>query len=152
MVLAVMVAFLIFRVYQVVRPQAEEGKDTRYRLPEPEVPSDVPVPGMPPPPPPKPKTEDWSRIWRFNPMVYRRSAAGSRTGDTSDEINLTLLRIREIRPGTWSAEIQSPGRRGWYIEGQPFETFELLDIDPDTGEVTVFSEEHQRSVVLKVQN
>ena len=61
MVLAVMVAFLIFRVYQVVRPEpGGEGATKNYIRPGLELSPDANPPGMPPPPPPPPPTEDWS--------------------------------------------------------------------------------------------
>ncbi len=42
--------------------------------------------------------------------------------------------------GTWRVRIRSASRRGWYSEGDAFESYQLLSIDPETGCIVVFSE------------
>lgn len=153
MVLAVMVGFLIFRVYQVVSPASGEENKRMPRPPGNELPDDANPPGDPPPPPPPPRTEDWSRLWRFNPFVWRApQGGGGPEGDNADDINLRLLRIREVAPGQIRAQIDSGTRESWYAPGQAFETYEVLSIDQENGVVTVFSERHQRSVELRIEN
>jgi hypothetical protein len=153
MVLAVMVGFLIFRVYQVVYPDPAGPTTDDVRPPRSKVPDDVETPGIPPTIPGVPRTDDWSRLWRFNPLNYRqpRTRGGSTTDPSAGEIDLQVIRISPFGQGKYRAQIKSPGRTGWYEEGQAFESYELLAIDADAGTVTVFSEQLQRSVELQLE-
>jgi hypothetical protein len=153
MVLAVMVGFLMYRVYQVVNPIV--GPEAR--LPSPprsNIGDDVDRPGLPPPPPPPPRTDDWSRLWRFNPFEFRQPRA-SRTTDgenPADVLEIRLLRITPSGGGKFRAQIATPGRTAFYEEGQSFESYELLEIDPDAGTVTIFSEGLQKTAVLELES
>ncbi len=153
MVLAVMVGFLIFRVYQVVYPPSDGPTDDVIPPPGRTIPNDVPTPGLPPPVPPPQRTDDWSRLWRFNPLNYRqpRSRGGQSSDPSAADIDLQLKRITPSGAGKFRAQITSPSRTGWYEEGQAFESYELLAIDADAGTVTVFSERLQRSVELRLE-
>jgi len=152
MVLAIMVCFLGFRVYQVVSPVDEESG----RMPQPpsSTPTDdVELPGVPGPPPPPPPAEDYSLLWRINPFGgWRASGRGGTETQASEDLEISLLRIREVAPGQIRAQIQTPGRRGWYEEGDAFEAYELLSIDPDADTVVVFSERLERQVELRAEN
>lgn len=153
MVLAVMVGFLIFRVYQVVYPDTPvEGNDL-VPYPSKELGDDVDRPGVPPSLPPAPRMDDWSRLWRLNPMNYRQPRLRGGGGpEQSADLEISLLRIAEQSPGRYRAQIRTPSRDGWYEVGRAFESYELLDIDADAGTVTVFSEELQRPVVLELED
>jgi hypothetical protein len=153
MVLAVMVGFLIFRVYQVVYPDTPVAGDELVPYPSKELGDDVDRPGVPPALPPPPRMDDWSRLWRLNPMNYRqpRNRGGGDNPESAD-LEIRLLRISELAPGRYRAQIRTPSRTGWYEEGQAFESYELLDIDAEAGTVTVFSEQLQRAVPLELED
>lgn len=151
MVLAVMVCFLIFRVYQVVRPVGDGGLANNAPIPPAsQVPESVDTPGLPPPQPPIDTGEDWSRLWRFPLFVYRqpRDVTAGPQNSGEQEINVELKLIREARPGQYLAQIQTASRTGWYSEGEAFEAFELLEIDPDAGCVVIYSEQLQQNRTL----
>ncbi len=154
MVLAVMVGFLIFRVYTVVSPAADEKEGQIPPPPTDKIPDDANLPGDPPPPPPPPRLDDWSRLPRFNPFgPYRPvQVGGGGNQETNEQFPLRLLNIREIAPGELRAQIDSGVRSSWYAEGQAFETYEVLDIDPDAGTATVFSEREQQQRILRLEN
>ena len=155
MVLAVMVGFLIFRVYQILYPPEPPGgvNDGLIRPPSRDLPDDVDTPGIPPQVPPQPRSEDWSRLWRSNPLNYRQPRSrGGTTGPQSEEIDVQLIRISPAAAGKYRAQIRTPSRTGWYEEGQAFESYELLAIDPEANTVTVFSEQIQRAVTIQKEN
>lgn len=146
MVLAVMVIFLSVRVYQVLNP--EEGTQGRsFNLPGPD-PDPENLPGPPPAVPGAPLTEDWSPIWRRSIFHWPRQRATSSTrGGGVSEIDLQLLRIQEVTDGVFRAQIRTTTTK-WYSEGEAFEAFELISIDPDTECCVVFAEEIGRNVEI----
>ncbi len=61
--------------------------------------------------------------------------------EPSAEVEVRLLRVNET-PRGWTAYIQTgPRIRKWYNEGDKFETFELMGINPGSGCVEMFNEE-----------
>ncbi len=64
------------------------------------------------------------------------------------DLDLTLLRIREAGSGRYLAQIETNKRTGWYREGDAFESFQLVRIDPVRNCVRVFSESLGRSVEM----
>jgi hypothetical protein len=152
LVLAVMVCFLVLRVYQVVSPQ-EAGPTARpYPLPGKELPPDSPPPGLPPAPPPAPRTADWSQLWRYSIFNYRQPRVGTGPADRGDRqtVKLDVLRIRQMADGNYMAQIRTL-RDKWYREGEAFETYEVLDIDPEAQTVTIFVEQEQKAMTFSVQ-
>lgn len=154
MVLAVMVCFLMFRVYQVVSPPDDNANSNR--LPNPprrDLPPDVETPGRPPQPPPPPPAQDWSRLWRFDLFQYKqpRDVGGGSTDDSDGpDVDITLLRIREVPGQGYKAQMKTASRTGWYSEGDPFEAYELVTIDPDSNCVVIFAEQLERSITVCV--
>lgn len=150
MVLAIMVAILVFRVYQVLNPTPlEQGKN--YRLPG--TPEGI-GPGLPPPPPPPELTDDWSRLWRR--VIWRWDAlqgagAGGTGTDQNAALDISLVQLREITPGDWRARIRTQTRTTWYESGEQFEQYTLMEIEPGdngAGCVTIFSDREQRNIRL----
>lgn len=151
MVLAVMVAVLVFRVYQVLNPPPlQVGKP--YRIPG--SPEDGIGPGLPPPPPPPELTDDWSRLWRR--VIWRWDALQGAGGPGDNQgsnatLNISLVQLREITPGDWRARIRTQSRTSWYELGEQFEQYTLMEIEPGedgAGCVTIFSDPEQRNVRL----
>ncbi len=52
--------------------------------------------------------------------------------------------FQETSQGIWRVSIRSASRRGWYSEGDAFESYELLSIDPELECIVVFAEELER--------
>lgn len=150
MVLAVMVAILVFRVYQVLNPlEIETGPN--FRIPGPNPPEGI-GPGLPPSPPPREPTDDWSRLWRRT--IWRWDAQrgggggpGDGQGQAEERLEISLLDLREVN-GTWRARIQTQSRATWRELGEQFEQYTLMEIDADQGCVTIFSDRLQRNVPL----
>ncbi len=145
MVLGIMVCILIFRVYQVLNPSAETTGDKMFGRPGRTLPEGV-EPKLPPVTPPDPAMEDWSRLWRKNPFIYtgpRRSGAGTQDAGQDEDVDLTLVQLRDKGNGTWLAKIKTSSRTDWYEAGESFEQFNLQEIDPETQCVTIFSEQRQ---------
>ena len=106
-------------------PRASSSLQGLPPLPDPPpIPNDKPVPPV-------------ATLARNNPFVYV-PGGGSRTQNVQ-ETGLTLLRIQDTSAGL-RAQIQSKTARKWYSEGESFETFELLSIDPEEGCCWVFAE------------
>ena len=149
MVLAIMVIFLCFRVYQVVQPPPPPPGDKVFQPPRSEFPPDVETPGIPPRMPGNPSPGNWTDLWRNNPFIYVPPGVSRRgNGDSSQVLELEVLSFQEASPGSWRVRIRSASRRGWYSEGDAFEAYELLSIDPDTECIVIFAEELERRVEI----
>ena len=145
MVLAVMVIFLCFRVYQVVQPAQSQTENKDFELPRSEFPPDVETPGTPPRIPADPNPGNWTDLVRNNPFVYVSPGDSTRgDGDSDQVLDLEVLNFQETSDGNWRVRIRSASRRGWYSEGDAFEAYELLSIDPETECIVVFAEELAR--------
>lgn len=149
MVLAVMVVFLCFRVYQVLYPPPPPTGGRNFQPPRNELPADVETPGVPPRIPPNSAPENWANLWLRNPFIWVNPGTSRRINidGASQVINLEVLNFQEVPDGSWKVQIQS-ARRGWYSEGDSFETYQLLSIDPDTECIEVFAEQVQRRVQI----
>ena len=153
MVLAIMVSFLCFRVYQVVQPPQTKEAEKNFQPPGNELPLDVETPGVPPRTPGLPDSENWTNLWRSTPFYYLPPGASSRrTTEGEPEIDLELLNIQPMADGSYRARIRSANRKGWYSEGEAFEAYELVSIDPDTGCIVVFAEEIESRVEICIDD
>lgn len=141
MVLAIMVIFLCFRVYQVVQPPLPPPGGV-FQPPRNQLPPDVETPGSPPRLPGNPTPGNWADLWRNNPFIYVSPGDSNRPNGNSDQaLDLEVLNFQEVSDGIWRVRIRSASDRRWYSEGDAFEAYELLSIDPDTECIVVFSEE-----------
>jgi len=148
MVLAVMVAILVFRVYQVLNPPPITT-GPNFRIPDNSPPEGI-GPGLPPPPPPPEPTDNWSLLWRR--IIWRWDAqqggAGAGGGQAEAErLDITLVDLRDVN-GAWRARIRTQSRTSWYEAGEAFEQYTLMEIDSDRRCVTIFSDREQRNVEL----
>ena len=148
MVLAIMVSFLCFRVYQVVQPPQTQETEKNFQPPGNELPLDVETPGVPPRTPGLPDSENWTNLWRSNPFYYPPGGSRSKPTDGEQDIDLELLNIQLMADGSYRARIRSANRKGWYSEGEGFEAYELVSIDPDAECIVVFAEEIERPVEI----
>lgn len=144
MVLAVMVIFLIYRVYEVVNPEVEQFTEN-YRPPEPRGVIDAPdVPPVPPLPPPPPD------MTRRHPFVWVGVDQGPGGGDDEQDVGLQVLQLMENR-GEWRARIRSQVKTYWVSEGQKLESWEVIEINPDEGTVVVYLYDLNDQVILRVE-
>lgn len=140
MVLAVMVCFLIFRVYQVVKPPTPGPDGPILRMPGNEFPIDIPDrPGTPAPVAGIPARETWTDLTRRPPWFYRRPGQSRGGAENTDELQLTVLNFQGTGDNV-RVRIRTEGSRKWYSVGDAFESYELLSVDLDTGCIEVFSE------------
>lgn len=152
MVLAVMVVVLCYRVYQVVNPPLDDENQPVFTPP-----SNDPKGIVPPPPPPPvpfaPPTENWSLIWRRSSWQWQpRTDRRDQNAEAELSINLELLDIMELPNGRVRAQIKSVAGSGkWYDEGDPFESYTLISIDPDTNSCVIFAEVISRNIELFIE-
>jgi hypothetical protein len=161
MILVVMVAFLVYRVYQVVYPPPmEEGPVVRP--PKAKLPDDaaernelVQQATLPPPPPPRELLAvpgNYAIVHRNNALWYYSAQQGSTDqGEiTAAGLGLYLLDIQRV--GTrLRARLQTGSTTRWYNEGEKFEAFELLRVDPEQGTVEVYAEQYGRQLTVQLQ-
>jgi Ca-activated chloride channel family protein len=84
-----------------------------------------------------------SLMQQARPMLDVHSNAAGTAG-------VSLLQIRDAGNGVYLARIRTV-HDAWYREGVQFEEYTLLDIRPEVGCVTIFSEREQRSFDICVQ-
>lgn len=148
MVLAVMVIFLCFRVYQIIQPDEPDSGAT-FSPPRGELSDSVDTPGRPPQIPVSDPPQSWRGLWTRPPFIYVRpgdSGGSSEAGD--DQVDLELLNLQPASDGSYRVRIRSASRRGWYSEGDAFEAYEILSIDPDTNCVEIYAEELGKRVEI----
>lgn len=148
MVLAVMVAILVFRVYQVLNPPPITTGPT-FQYPDNDAPEGI-GPGIPPPPPSPELTDDWSRLWRRTIYRWDAQRGGGTTRDNRNEqerLDISLVDLRDVN-GDWRARIRTQSRTAWYAAGEQFQQYTLMEIDSERGCVTIFSDREQRNIPL----
>ncbi|HEO72490.1 MAG TPA: hypothetical protein ENN80_14620 [Candidatus Hydrogenedentes bacterium] len=149
--MAVLVVVLGKRVWEVLNPQ-EPPPPPQYRYPDTQIEAvdyeRIGFPGAPPFPPPPPPERIWRPLWEKNPFWYNPGLGAARENRTKD-IGVSLLRIVVSPDGTARAQLRVTNSTGWYEEGQEFEAFELVSIDPTSDECVIFSYELGERITLK---
>lgn len=155
MVLVVMVLVLAYRVYQVLNPpppkQWAMPATPRTELPDDPVAREpLGLPSAPPPRPPMTLPGDYVSFYERNPFWYHSGTSGQDGGQEvrTEDLNIHLLNVQTGADGSPRARLR--GRTtGWYSNGEQFEEFEVLEINPDTDTVVVYSERYGRSFTLE---
>jgi len=159
MVLGVVVVVLCSRVYEVLRPE-EPPPTPEYDFPESEVPRDsvaraeFEFPDSPSLPPARRVPEVWKPLWERSPFWYNaqpgqedRDADGNQRQDPG----IRLLAIAERPDGSPRAQLRTASSKKWYDEGEEFEKYVLISIDPENKQCEVYSEELRERHILKIQ-
>ncbi|MCC6796464.1 MAG: hypothetical protein IT366_15195 [Candidatus Hydrogenedentes bacterium] len=157
MFLAALLIVLCFRVYLVLSPAQASTK-----TPEP------PKKGAPaatnkmsaenvPDPGPRPvseRAEDFRPLVRQNPFTIWSIAATGKSASGSDEetIDVTLNNIVKWSDGGYRAELTTKvtGKSKRYKEGEVFENYKLMTIDPTNKTVQIYSSAHDKTFELKM--
>ncbi len=146
MILAVMVGVLCYRVYQVVNPV--ENPDEVIQIPRPpgqELPPDVDIPEAPPRVPLNHRDLGQNPDFKNrNPFQYSRQGAQSDSGAELETSEVRVLRVLD-QAGTVKAQIESPGTTEWYEEGEQFEAYTLVSINPETKCCEIYFENLRRT-------
>jgi hypothetical protein len=146
MVLVFLVAVLAFRVYKVMTAQTELPAD-------PKRPIDGPAPETPIPPDPvqDSSTESYQSLSQRNPFWYY-GARPEITGNegAEEEENIRLLNIQRSPDNQYVAQIQTQVTK-WYREGEEFESYQLMRIDPENQQVEVYSGKSGTTLTLALQ-
>ena len=165
MFLGALLVVLCFRVYVVlINPPDVNGDPNPPDLidkPPLPAPSDqtggFASPDAVPDPPARPiaeRAEDYRPMVRQNPFtIWSLGAQGSGASDTEgDSIDVNLINIVKWNDGTYRAELSTkvvtkPKR---YKEGEVFENYKLMSIDPGNKSVTIYSSAHDKTFELKI--
>lgn len=148
-VLAVMVVIFGWRVYAVLNPEQSLPPAT-YRLPKADD-GQIPPSAVPAPPPPRQATS-LEAIYTPNPFWSLSSQKEVRGNDKEaiEDAQISLVRIQKGRGGRVRAQIKTAGSTQWFDEGASFESFQLLQINPDEGTCLVRSERLGKNITLSV--
>ena len=143
LVLAVMVMLLCWNVYRVVYPP-KPAEPKVHRAPDrsgfDEIPQVTPLEPA--------QSQDWASIYTPNPFWYLAGQKINNDTEKPEDVGITLLDIRQVR-GKNRAKLQTESSARWYDEGQQFESFELLSVDPDAGTCQVRSEGSGKVITLR---
>ncbi len=156
MFLAALLIVLCFRVYLVLSPAQASSK-----TPEPPKktaaaagklsPENVPDPN---PRPISERAEDFRPLVRQNPFtIWSVAATGkSTTGSDEETIDVTLNNIVKWSDGGYRAELTTKvtGKSKRYKEGEVFENYKLMSIDPVNKLVQIYSSAHDKTFELKM--
>jgi len=145
-VFVIMLGVLCWHVYRVRYP-ADSPPEKAHNAPGrvQETDAVAQAPGLPPR-----QMADWAGIYTPNPFWYFSglTAAANQPKEVVDA-GIKLLRIKQVRD-KYRAQLQTESSTQWYDEGEPFESFEILKIDPDAGTCQVRSERLGRVITLSL--
>lgn len=147
LVLGLLVVVLSYRVYKVVSEQPEPPK-----LPDRPAGSDFQAPELPKAPP-QPVPENYSSLHSRNPFWYYSNppTGGDSQAGATEEEEIHLLGIQALPRGRgYTAQIRTKAAK-WYREGEEFESFKVLKIDPKSQEVEVYSGKSGNTITLRMQ-
>ncbi|MBI1317455.1 MAG: hypothetical protein GC168_00715 [Candidatus Hydrogenedens sp.] len=152
MILLVMVVLLCRQVYAVVYPPEPEQEAS---LPLPRTPDPADLPPEVDPPSPEPISGlrtpgEYVNLYRKNPFWYYSTRSEGATGSDSDTLNIQLLDIR-VAGSRVTARLKTNAATKWYVKGDKFEEYQLLDIDPEAGTVEIYSESKGTQETLQKQ-
>ena len=148
-ILAIMVAILCERVYDVMNPKSVDDALPIPRKPASDASGVIP-PNNPPPPPSDLIGESWSLLHIRPVTLFEKPYIGQRDRDDDFGSNLELQEMRKSGKN-YSVKISTgQGRARWYREGESFESYEIVFIDPDKETVQVYSEEANKTITLNI--
>ncbi len=147
-VLAVMVCVWGFRMYRVLQPD-ESTVETHVQMPKTEIPEGM-IPSAPPLMLERDRPVDAVTLVRMNPFSVVGGGTTTSSTTKNEDPGITLQRIVKWRDGTYRAEVVTKTSKTWRVsEGEQFENFTVMRIDPEGGIVEVFSNELDRAVTLR---
>jgi hypothetical protein len=120
------------------------------------VPAKLTADNVPDPParPVQERPEDFRPLVRQNPFTIYGVMMGGTKSQGSDEetIDVTLNSIVKWGDGTYRAELTTKvsGKSKRYKEGEVFENYKLMTIDPKNKSVTIYSSAHDKTFELKL--
>ncbi|MCC6153119.1 MAG: hypothetical protein IT367_05140 [Candidatus Hydrogenedentes bacterium] len=157
MFLAALLIVLCFRVYLVLSPAQASSKTSgsptkaAAAAPNKMSPENVPDPG---PRPVTERAEDFRPLVRQNPFTIWSIAATGKSASGSEEetIDVTLNNIVKWSDGAYRAELTTKvtGKSKRYKEGEVFENYKLMSIDPANKTVQIYSSAHDKTFELKM--
>jgi hypothetical protein len=102
-------------------------------------------------PPKEGSSENYSSLSQRNPFWYysARPETASTEG-TSAEEEIHLLNIQRSPKGGYAAQIQTRDVR-WYQEGEEFESYQVMKIDPASRSVEVYSGKSGTTLTLTMR-
>ena len=153
MILIVMLCLLGYKVYEVVKDPGEiefKSPPTVSTVLNEEKKELLELPPMPIAPPIR-APEDWTSLYRNNMFWYYSGASKQSDATTEEQADITLVRIRTMPNGAVLAQLQTSSDTRWYREGDVFQQYEVLSIDPDAQTCEVRSERLGRVLTLTVE-
>jgi len=149
MVLAIMVAFLGYRVYIVLNP-AEIQVSAPPRPPSATVP-EAEQPPLPDTTVSRDRPEEVAALVRGNPFTLASGVVESGATKRQEDPGIRLLKIVPWRDGGYRAQVITKGNKLQYVgEGEQFENFQVMRIDPEDKLIEVFSNALDRTVTLRL--
>lgn len=155
-IFAVMVVFLCWRVYKVIQPP-EEVATPNHTLPRTALPEDpdelkaLGFPGAPPEVPPAFRSENWNALSGSNPFwYYGTKATEDPSAQKAENVQIFLTRISKGKGGVLQAQLRTQSLTKWYSEGESFESFQLLRINPEQKTCEVYSEGLRKTITLTI--
>jgi len=147
LVFAIMVLVLCWYVYKAVNPPPPPEEVTA-RVPRKKIGEGYKGVNVPAPPVPE-RPGEWNALYERNPFWYYSSISKEQGRERPQDAGITLLNIRTVS-GRNRAQLQTESSKKWYDEGESFEKFELLKIDPEAGTCDVYSEQLGKVITLRL--
>ncbi|MCX6575278.1 MAG: hypothetical protein NTV82_02670 [Candidatus Aminicenantes bacterium] len=149
-VLGVMVCILLWHVYTIFNPPTEV-KPQQFSTPRKEnIEQVIKEIAAPPDPPEERPVAQWEGIYTPNPFWALSGGTSTTSSTTTAAADISLIQIQQGRGGKYRARLKT-NVMGWYDEGDSFESFQLLKINPEDHSVEVRSDRLGKVLTLKAQ-
>lgn len=144
MVFGIMVAVLVWRVYQVLNP-ADPPTLENYPIPKA---GEVQRP-LPPAPPRPPVAPSVGALTRANPFWYYANPSGSGGDEESQTPKITLRAIQDTPTGPVATVLPEGDRLRVVREGDQLQTYTVVSISVEAGTVELFDEASRRTHIIE---
>lgn len=150
LILVGMLIYLGMQVYKVLQPTQEER--LVLRRPSAELSAEIEgIPKLPPTENPRRRLPGtYSALVNNNPFFAKSLGFGETTTPDTDDWKMEVVKIQEPVPGKPRAQIRTETTTKWYDVGEPFEAYEVQEIDVAGQTCTIYSTLQQKSKVFTV--
>lgn len=151
LVLGVMVCILLWHVYGIFNPPPEPEQAALKEPNEQNIPAVLEKIALMPEWPADRPVAAWEGIYTPNPFWALSGGMSTTSRTSSTAADITLLQIQRGQGSRYRAQLKTATLTAWYNEGESFESFQLMKINPESNTVEVMSNRLGKLLTLKAQ-
>ena len=144
LIMLFVVAYYLFLMFQPVEPgdnSAIQGPKIIAGVPDVPAPSVGPMIDI---------SENYNALIKQNFFWVHSEKKGQVAETRSRDIGIKFLDIQETA-GKYRVQLKTTSTTAWYVEGAKFEDFEILEINPETNTIVVYTTIGTRQVTIPLE-